>query len=383
MTSIEQLPSDGAKLHEIIINHAQSYVNKSESIQNIHASMEDYANEYRGDIHTTKDPEFETIQRMRIARQAILAALGRIIGDGIIENALTYSTSDGLDFEQMTKTIKPTYDNGMVHFLEEAVDQSLYAMTESDHSHNKLLQHAYDYEMQYATLLGNHTKKMGAMAIIPEPYMLFMATFVENYRNDVASFLVTHGITIQDQYGYLPDADTIVKATQETRSQWLGLAALSRIHIGTLYFGHERYKNILEFANQASNLPTWSTFWPVGIASAMGNNEVPFITCPVQSPLVNRMPKDPITASVKSPARCAGQIALYGSPEANENAVRLSGLVGGELTEAGDYSPAALLVDLGRTASKLSFDDPTFRQALIHAKEVRDEIMAENKNKTL
>lgn len=111
----------------------------------------------------------------------------------------------------------------------------------------------------------------------------------------------------------------------------------------------------------------------------MYDKEEPFATCPMDSPLIRRAPDEPIVDRIDSPQRCAGQIALYGSSEANENAVRLSKLIGDTLTETGCYSPAALLVDLGRTASKLSFDDPLFRKALIKAREARDEAIAKNK----
>lgn len=96
-----------------------------------------------------------------------------------------------------------------------------------------------------------------------------------------------------------------------------------------------RYKDILEATDRTGDFPTWSTFWPVGIASAMANNEMPFQTCPMRSPLLYRAPGDPIINDIKSPGRCAGHIAVYGSPEANKNAIQLSKLIGGELTETG------------------------------------------------
>lgn len=188
MPNVESSPtSAGAKLQEIITDHAQCYVYGNESIENIHASMRDYANEYRGNSESAKDQTFETIQRMRIEREVILAAVGRIVSDEIIKQVLSYSTEDGLDITRMTKTIKPTYCDGMIHFLNETVDEALCAMARP---------------------------------------------------HQIASFLITHGIAIQDQYnGELPDADTIVEATKETRSHWLAMASSCRIHISNIYYG--------------------------------------------------------------------------------------------------------------------------------------------------
>jgi hypothetical protein len=378
MSNLESQPtstSAGAKLHEVIVDHAQRYVYRTESVQNICASLEDYADEYRSNSsELTKDQEFETIQRMRIGREAILAAVGRVVSDEIIKKALSYSTDEELDVARMTKNIKPIYCDGMVSFLDETVDGTLYAMADSHHPDHDLFQHAFDFETGYLTLLGNHTKKTGAIATIVDPYSTLMAMFTDNYHSDVASFLVTQGISIQDQYeGDLPSTDVVVEAIKETRPHWLAMTALSRLHIGGIYFGKERYRAILEVADRTGDFPTWSTLWPLGIAMAMADNEAPFQTCPMQSPLLRRAPGDPIVDKVKSPGRCAGQIALYGSSEANNNAVRLSKFVGGNLTETGRYSPAALLVDLGSTASRLSFSDPSFRKALTYAKVIRDQ----------
>lgn len=367
--------SAGAKLHEVIADHAQRYVYRNEGVQNIYASLEDYASEYRSNGELTKDQRFEIIQRMRIGREAVLAAVARVVSDEVIEKVLSYSTDEELDIARMTKNIKPTYCDGMVNFLDETVDEALSAMADSHHPYHNLFRHAIDLETDYITLLDkNPTKKMGARtATIVDPYSSIMDMFTANYHNDIASFLVTQGISIQDQYeGDLPNADIIAEAIKETRPHWLALAALSRTHAGSLYYGKERYKRILEVYEQTGNFPTWSTLWPAGMAAAMADNEAPFQTCPVQSPLLHRAPDDPIVDEIKTPGRCAGQIALYGSPEANENAIRLSKLIGGKLTETGRYSPAALLIDLGITASKLSFGDPLFRKALISAREVRD-----------
>lgn len=312
---------------------------------------------------------------MRIGREAILAALGRVISDEIIKKALTYTDGETLDIAKMTKGFKPTYCDGMVNFLEETVEEAYDSLTDFSHPYHDLLRHAYDYETRYLPLLGNGNKKMGSMKIVPDAYISLIHMFTVNYRNDIASFLIAHGITIQDQYdGNLPDASTIAGATEEARQHWLAMASLSRIHFDNIRYGKEHYKRILEIASQTGNFPTWSTLWPDGISLAMHDTEDAFATCPMQSPLIHHAPGDLVANDgLNSPQRCAGQIALYGSAEANENAIRFSEFVGGSLTETGRYSPAALLVDLGRAASKLSFDDPLFRGALIKAREARDE----------
>lgn len=191
MPNFESSASAGAKLHEIITDHAQMYVYGSESIQNIHSSMEHFADSYRGDLDSAK---FEIIQRRRISRQAILAALGRIIGDEIVKKALTYSDGETLDITGMTKGIKPTYCDGMMGFLEETVDDTLYSMTDSDHPYHDFFRHVRNYEADYIPLLGNGNKRMGSIKIPIDVYNALMDMFVANYHNDVASFLVTHGI---------------------------------------------------------------------------------------------------------------------------------------------------------------------------------------------
>lgn len=407
--------SVAGRLHEATSFEAQRLVDGDDPIHSVYAGIVELVNDYRGHLpNRAKDPyieiewksyfersvrqfsgggtpEFhikaagtldpskmidtdaERLRCLRIVRATVLAAMSRVMGDMIIQKVLHYSTDDEINMEGMMEGYHPAryYSEGMTDFLDETIDEIITALSDSRHQYHALFELTAQVDHDYLSLVRNDAGRTGAkMKTWNNIYGTLHDLYVINYQDLVTPLAVTHGISIQKHYSELPDSETLTETAAKARPHWLALATMSRAAFQNILFGEELASKVTAYAKRAGTFPTWLSSWPDGMSRAMNGVPNPFAGCPLGSPLLDRAP-DEYIEPFKSPGHCSGNIALSASPEANERADELFGLLDGEIEE-GRYLPAALLVDLGRTAAKYAYADPLFRRALIMGRQACD-----------
>lgn len=366
-------------IHEAIATAAQQYLDEPTSTPDVQDTFHEALARLRNvTADNGRDQAYDELQIVSIRREAPCAAISRLICNEAAGLALSSA-------KEMSKNQPPfyaayasgqqgdynTFFHGTAAFFDEASRTVSTALKDEAHPHHQVYKVLCEEQARFNEASKNVTgrEKRTAMVIGPPTTAdkLLQDAFSDNYKVQVASFLIAHGIAEHIISRTLPAAGALQGSMADGRPQWLALATFNRRAFGHIFYGPRYHAAMIAEMDQTKNFPSWVNFWGEGFNAYFQPRPQqasdPFYGCTAESPLLYDRATAVVPQAWESARRCAGQLALSSDAIGNEIVMTFLASIDSQADNQGIVSPAELTLDTGNfVAGRTLYADEACRK---------------------